>query len=237
MCWKMMRLFFLFSVFFMIQCTFNPKDYEPLTMVRVGDGSDTVSIWPGLTFAFSAPLQDSIVTMKIVPDPGPVYSSYLNRTSDTLILTVTGLLKGSAQYTITLGREVTDRNGEVLCPEDVLFTIVTLPAEQEPNNTITDADEFASVCCGTVYPANDTDCFYIPASVVKGLSLISHQNKSGYVVKDISSNIIAKNTSYDQIKTILFSQSLQPPVFIYIFSLLDNDSRYELGTVPSTIFP
>lgn len=218
------------SVIFLL-CTFNIDNKDPLIMTRVGDFTDTVSIWPKLTFMFSIPLKDSSVNILIIPDPGPVYDNYLNKTKDTLEINVTGTLEGSTQYKITLKDVLTAENGSKLYPDNALFEIITRPKEKEPNSGIEAADTLSVICFGMISPANDTDYFYIYNTTATGLYLKNHEGKSGFVIKDTSGGEIAADGSLEDIKTFMLSDIITMPIFIGIFSLVGNNARYELGLV------
>jgi len=209
-------------------CTFDIDNNDPLIMTRFGTVSDTVSIWPRLDFAFSVPLEDSIVNIKITPDPGPVYNTHLFETKDTLVVTVTGSLEGNTSYRITLERFITAENGNELYPDDAVFDVVTLPKEREPNN-FANADTLSTVCLGSLSPAHDTDCFYINSTTATLLYLRNHLKKAAYVIKDTLHNVIASDESFDDIKSFAISDSLPNPLIVSISSLFGEGTRYEVG--------
>ena len=216
-----------------VVCVFDTEDNSPLIMSRVDNETDTVSLWPQLIFEFSVPLKDSIVNIDITPDPGPVYSAYLNDKKDTLIFSVTGSLEGATLYVLTLEQPLTAKNGNILYPEDAVFNIVTLPGEKEPNNKKENADTLLSVCLGAAKPANDTDCFYIFNPTATNVYLKNHDKKSGFVIKDNADNIITiNNSSVNDIKVFDISSYNSAPLFVFVFSLFDSDARYELGLTP-----
>ena len=216
----------------LLSCIFNPDDNKPLLMTRVDSESDTVSLWPRLIFEFSVPLKDSVVSIKITPDPGPVYSSYLNNARDTLTFSVTGILGGNTHYILTPEQAITAKNGNKLYPEDAIFDILTLPSEKEPNNKKSNADTLLTLCYGVVTPANDTDCFYMYNTTVTSLYLKSHDKKSGFFIKDLSDSVIIIDDGFEDIKTFDISDYNTAPIFVYVFSLFDSDTRYELGLIP-----
>ena len=216
----------------LLSCIFNPYDNKPLLMTRVDSESDTVSIWPALIFEFSVPLKDSVVSIKITPDPGPVYSSYLNDARDTLTFSVTGILSGNTHYILSLTQTITAKNGNKLYPEDAIFDILTLPGEKEPNNKKSNADTLLTLCYGVGTPANDTDCFYIYDTTATSLYLKNHDKKSGFFVRDISDSILIIDDSFEDLKIFNIPGNISMPVFVYIFSLkFNNDAHYELGLV------
>ena len=231
LCNKIFYLILFLLISFMA-CVFNTDDNRPLTMTRVDNETDTVSLWPQLIFEFSVPLKDSVVHIDITPDPGPVYSVYLNDKRDTLIFSVTGTLEGATHYVLTLEQPITAKNGNKLYPEDAVFNIVTLPGEKEPNNKKENADTLLTVCFGAAKPANDTDCFYIFNTTATGVYLKSRDKKSGFVIKDNADNIITLDNGPEDIKVFDISDYNTAPIFVYIFSLFDSDARYELGLTP-----
>jgi hypothetical protein len=212
-------------------CTFDDGGDEPLTMIRIGDVSDTVSIWPHMTFLFSVPLQDSSVNLKIIPYPGTVYNNFLNETRDTLKLIVTGSLQGSTQYLITLNNAISAVNGSVLYPEEVSFEITTFPGEKEPNNNFGNADTLSVTCFGIIFPANDTDYFYINNPSATAFELKAYRGKSGYIIRDTSGSTITKDVGLEEIKTFTIPTTMSMPFFAGIFSVYDNDVRYEVSIV------
>ncbi len=212
-------------------CTFNIDNKEPLTMRRVGNISDTVSIWPRLTFIFSVPIKDNHVDILIIPDPGPVYSQYLNETKDTLTISVTGMLQGNTRYVITPDYIITAENGNKLYPDNALFEIITLPAEIEPNNNYKDANILFSLCYGTICPANDTDYFYITNLTAESLYIKSIESKSGFFLCDTLGFLIAENKNQEEIKVIDIPNGIIAPLYAGVYSLIDNGARYELGIV------
>lgn len=222
----------IFLLISFLSCVFNTEDNSPLIMTRVDNETDTVSLWPHLIFEFSVPLKDSVVNITITPDPGPVYSVYLNDKRDTLTFSVTGTLEGATHYILTLEQPITAKNGNKLHPEDAVFNIVTLPGEKEPNNKKENADTLLILCFGAAKPANDTDCFYIFNTAATGLYLKSHDKKSGFVIKDNSDNVITLDDGFEKTKTFDISNYNTAPIFVYVFSLFDSDARYELGLIP-----
>jgi len=223
----------LFLVLSFMACVFNTEDNSPLTMTRVDNETDTVSLWPQLIFEFSVPLKDSVVSIDITPDPGPVYSAYLTNKRDTLIFSVTGSLEGATPYVLTLKQPITAKNGNKLYPEGAVFNIVTLPGEKEPNNKKENADTLLTLCLGAAKPAHDTDCFYSFNTTATKVYLKSIDKKSGFVIKDNADNIITINASFENdIKEFDISSYNTAPLFIFVFSLFDSDARYELGLTP-----
>ncbi len=212
-----------------VSCTFDSGNNEPLIMTRIRNISDTVSIWPRLTFLFSVPLEDTIVDLLILPDPGPVYDTYLADTKDTLYFSVTGTLKGNTPYVITLTRELTAENGNELYPDDAIFDIVTYPGEYEPNNDKVTADTLLTVCFGVISPAHDTDYFHIADSTVKTVYLTSHEKKAGILISDMKGDTIALDDGFEATKTITVSDSALFPLSAGVFTILGNDTRYEIG--------
>lgn len=230
-------MIFLFKTIFLLSllylsCTFYSSDNDPLIMTRIGTIADTVSIWPTLTFLFSVPLEDSSITLKILPDPGPVYDTRLSSTKDTLQWTVTGSLDGNTSYQITLHQFLTAENGSKLYPGDAVFTIVTFPRECEPNNCLDNADSLSTVCFGIIAPAHDTDYFYINGTSVSSLYLTSHDNKAGWLIKDGENTVIVSDDGFDITKTAAIPDSIPPPLLAGIFSLFGTDTRYEIGIIP-----
>lgn len=222
-------LFLLLSFF---SCVFNTEDNSPLIMTRVDIETDTVSLWPQLIFEFSVPLKDSIVNIIVTPDPGPVYSVYLNDKRDTLTFSVTGTLEGTTRYVLTLQQPLTAKNGNKLYPEDAVFEFVTLPGEREPNNKKENADTVLTLCFGAAKPANDTDCYYIFNTAATGVYLKSLDKKSGFLIKDISDNILTLDDGFEEIKTFDISEYNMAPIFVHVFSIFGNDARYKLGLTP-----
>lgn len=222
----------IFLMVLFLFCTFNTGNNASLIMKQVGEATDTVSIWPQLIFVFSVPLKDNSVNLKITPDPGPVYSNYLSETKDTLTISVTGMLEGNTRYIITLEDVITAENGSKLYPDDAVFDIITLPKEREPNNSFNNTDTLLSVCFGTVSPASDTDYFYINNTIASTMYLKNHDKKSGFFIVNTSGSIIAIDDSFDEIKTFSISDSILLPLFVGVFSLFGNDTRYEIGLVP-----
>lgn len=231
LCNKGLSLILIISISF-LSCVFNTEDNSLLIMKRVDNETDTVSLWPQFIFEFSVPLKDSIVTITITPDPGPSYNVYLNNKRDTLTVTITGKLKGVTRYILTLKQAITAENGNKLYPEDAVFEFITLPSEKEPNNKKENADTLLTVCFGAVKPANDTDCFFIYNTTATGVYLKSHDKKSGFIIIDNSDTVLALDDEFDDVKTIDITDFNTAPLFVNIFSLFDNDARYELGLIP-----
>ncbi len=212
----------------LVFCTFDIDNNDPLIMTRFGTVSDTVTIWPRLDFAFSVPVKDSIVNITILPDPGPVYNTHLYETKDTLVVSVTGALKGNTSYRITLEHVITAENGNKLYPDDAVFDFVTLHKELEPND-FTNADTLSTICLGILSPAHDTDYFYINSTTATLLYLKNHLKKAAYVIKDTLHNVVASDGSFDDIKSFTLTDSLPNPLFVGISSLFGEGTRYEVG--------
>ncbi len=213
---------------FFLYCTFDEVSNQPLTMNRIDESGDTVLVWPSLTFVFSVPVQDSSVALKMIPYPGTVYNSNLNETKDTLILIVSGSLIGNTKYLITLENQITATNGSVLYPEDVSVEITTLSKEHEPNNNLVNIDTLNAVCCGTISPTNDTDYFYMNNSTATSFYQKCHTSNSGYFITDSSGKTIVLDDGFDEIKTFTITDTVTMPLFVGIFSVYDNDARYEI---------
>jgi hypothetical protein len=223
-------LFLLLSLF--AGCTFIVEDDRAFTMTRIGNTADTVSIWPQLAFCFSVPLaKDSSVHLIITPDPGPVYSVYLNRNRDTVRLDVSQSLEGNTTYFITLQDTLQSVNDKYLYPADVSFSFTTYPKENEPNNTSATADTLRALCFGASVTATDTDFYFIPATNARGIYLKSMQSKSGCIVLHITGAVLKKNNTLDQTKTIAFNDTINAPCYMAVYPLFDNATRYELGMV------
>lgn len=212
-------------------CTFNTTNDDPLIMTLVGTQGDTVSLWPVLTFSFSIPLLDSIVPLTIEPDPGPQYMIFLNEKLDTLTFVVTGALEGNTLYTFSIDDIITAENGNKLYPGAATFTIITYPKEKEPNSSLHTADVLQWSCYGTINPVHDTDYFYIGSMQFSALYLKNHSKRTGIAIVDTTGNIIASDISFNEVKTIPFI-SVSLPVYAAVFSLIDNDARYEIGLKP-----
>jgi len=210
-------------------CTFDTDNDDPLIITRIGNLDDTVSIWPQLTFLFSVPLEDNIVNIQIIPNPGPVYNTHLSDTKDTVTISVTGALEGNTSYTITPKNVLTAENGNQLYPSDAVFNITTYPREYEPNNSSNNADTLSTVCFGILSPAHDTDYFFINDITAKTLYLMSHNNKAGYIIKDSTENTIASDDGLEVSKTLTIGDSISLPIVAGIFSLFGTDTRYEIG--------
>jgi hypothetical protein len=220
-------IFPVIAVFF--SCTFNAVNNEPLTITCINQKSDSVSLWPQLIFTFSTKLKDSIVILEITPDPGPQYSTFLNEFKDTLFFKVTGVLNGNTTYSITFKDRITGENGKMLYPEDVSFTIITGRGENEPNNSISIADTVFDICYGTISPVNDTDYYYLSYQLSSNLYLKCHDRLTGFKIIDSSGSIINEQAGTQEIKQYSISNSAVTPFYICIFSLSDNNAKYELG--------
>lgn len=212
-------------------CTFNVKNDDPLTISRIGNLSDTVSIWPQLNFVFSVPLIDSLVSINITPDPGSVFNTFLNKTRDSLMISITESLLGNTIYTITFDKTITSENGNTISAGDSICSIVTLPQEMEPNNTVLLADTLLTVCMGIISPAHDTDVFYLNNNLSKTVYMTNHKGKSGFIIKSTNDSLISIEDGLNENKTFLITDSSILPLYIYIFSIFENSTHYELGIV------
>ncbi len=222
-CFLLLTLGVLFCL-----CTFDDIDDTPLTMSIVGTSSDTVSLWPSLSFLLHPPLADSALELQIIPNPGTIYSTALNTSRDTAKLTVTGLLKGSTLYNITLKNTITAKNGKTLSPEESIFEIVTHPSEKEPNDQQRFADTLWLICFGISTPMSDTDYYFLPAPHGKTLTLASHQGLSGYRLVTLNDVIIHSDVELAESKSITIADTISTPLYCSIFSVFENDSRYEV---------
>lgn len=225
---KFYKIFAYISTLFLF-CTFDDVPKEPLTMIRVDESGDTVSIWPSFTFAYSVALQDSIISLKMDPYPGTVFSSYLNSIGDTVNLVVTGSLQGNTTYWISLEDTITAINGSVLYPEEISFEITTFSKEIEPNNNLINVDTLVTVCFGTISPVNDTDYYYVNNLVATTFYQKCHKNKSGFFITEGTGKLIVVDDNFDELKKFTITDTITMPLFIGIFSVYDNDARYEIG--------
>ena len=220
-------LFPILITFF--SCTFNIVENEPLTMTCINHESDTVSLWPQLIFAFSKRIKDSVVLLDITPDPGSHYSTFLNEFKDTLYFEVTGILNGNTAYNITLKNRITGENGKLLYPEEVSFTMITHSKEHEPNNSVSIADTLFDICYGAISLVNDTDYYYISYQNSSNLYLKCHDRLTGFKVYGPSYILVNEQAGTEEIKEYFISNAITIPLYVCVFSLSDNNARYELG--------
>lgn len=151
-------------------CTFTTPDTTPLTLQAPEALTDTMDLWPSLTFTFSTAVADSFAAMKLDPDMQGSYASMLH-SADSMDFTVTDPqgLAGSTAYVLALAGDLHAANGSVLSASAARYSFVTRPAENEPNNRLSDADTLNGTLCGALYPVSDTDYYRCPR--LKGLTL------------------------------------------------------------------
>jgi flagellar biosynthesis/type III secretory pathway ATPase len=111
----------------------------------------------------------------------------------------------------------------------VSFTIITKKKENEPNNFISISDTLFDICYGVIFPANDTDYYYISYQLPSNFYLKCHDRLTGFKVIDSSGSIIDEQTGTQEVKQYSISSTAITPLYVCIFSLSDNNSRYELG--------
>jgi len=222
-------MLFVSAIYF--SCTFEDVDTTPLTIERIDALGDTVMPWPTLRFVFSKPLADSATHFVITPDPGSIYHSVLSLTGDTLELIVTGILAGSKSYTAKPSADLLATNGSVLKIADASFSFYTFSVEQNPNDDASTADTLFSKRFGTINPVNDTDYFCIPEVESTSVLLINHFRQCGMTIVDENDSIIKEMTGFNDSLKHIFSKNSTGTCYIKVFSLLDNDSRYEISVL------
>jgi hypothetical protein len=196
-------------------------------MKRIDNTADTVSIWPQLSFFFSAPLRDSSVRVTFTPSTAAEYNAFLNAGRDTLTIQVTGALDGHTCYLMAPDTILTAENGNKLYPGDAEFLFCTYQREQEPNTFYT-ADTLFSKCFGTIAPVHDTDYYILPSRTTT-INLTSYTNKAGLVVRDSVGQLLLVDNSYEVNKTIAVSPAFFFPLKVGVYSLFGNDTRYMVG--------
>jgi hypothetical protein len=229
-----------FPVFFLTQCLLalfsgclfdTTKPVEPLTMNRVDGTGDTVAPFPSLRFAFSKPLADSAVELDFSPPTTAIYYTSLNRTKDSLTLTVVGMLAGDTRYVLRRASIVASGDGSRLFPGDDSTVIFTGQAEHEPNNTIQLSDTiFSSSIFGMTDYALDTDVYVVPPMQQRRFFLASLDGRDSCVVLDSMLRQVAPSFSNASIDSFFIPDTVPLPLHVFIFSSMKGTGgHYEFG--------
>ncbi|MBD3344197.1 MAG: hypothetical protein GF401_03940 [Chitinivibrionales bacterium] len=214
-------------------CVINvDDDDERLTMIRADKGGDTVSVFPAIKIAFSVPLAVDTVMLAMTPPFQTGYAAYLNDSKDTLEVRVTGMLEGNTRYCIKLAHAIKAENGFELYPDADSIVFVTHPAESEPNNSISTANQLNGRVFGMIELATDTDYYFIPSLHKRKFYLNSFDSQCGFAVSDSDGVVQEAFQSQTQSDTLIAGDSLFPPFHVLVFaSPLSSHERYELGSV------
>jgi hypothetical protein len=203
---------------------------EPLRMERVGDLSDTVSVFPALTFAFSSPLKNRTVDFIFDP-PFFDWCSVLNETADTCTLTVNGELQGATRYVVRAAHELTSTSGATYSPEGDLIEVFTSEKEKEPNNTPGTADTLDRRICGTIETAADTDFYCVPVLGDNTIGIDMLDSRLGVAYRENGGGAYIEAVVQDG--EIVMSGGIEDPVSIRVNAfVLEAGSRYELRIRP-----
>lgn len=226
--WVLNRLLLVFVLSMALSCTFEQTDDTALEAERIDTWGDTIPPWGSLTIAFTTPLQDSSINYLISPNPGTIYNSNLNITKDTVIISVTGILSGFTEFTITPEKDLVAENGSILSMETASFSVITFPTENEPNDTSKLADTLQDLKYGILSNKLDADYYIIPDSSINEVYLVNHLKKCGMHIYNQNDSLIFSNESLSDTLKEVFSSITSWPLFIKVFSLIDSDSRYHL---------
>ena len=222
------KLFLLIPIVitFLIHCTFDIPDDRILTMTRIDNAADTLSVWPRLVFYFSPPLKDTIVLIAMVPDPGLKYFTKLSGSHDTLLVQATQAFEGACTYTLSLDRPICALNGSTLSKDNIQFRFFTYPYEQEPNNSLETTDTIIDCIYGSLFPSNDTDYIYIKRLQNDSLTLTCIWGRTGFSIVDGNNNLIITNSSPDSLKNYILPPASSPPLIAKLFSTNALQTRY-----------
>jgi|GEM_PF-2304086 len=225
------RGFFQISAFFALLlaiCAFDNQPRSPLVMSRADRQGDTLSPFPTLKFAFSAPVENDHISLYLEPEDA-AYHTELNAGRDTVALVVTGVLKGNTAYTVSPAEVITASTGSSIAARGVEFTFFTLSREREPNGFQDTSHQYCNPVFGDLYSAADTDFFCIADPAVTALYLRSYDGAVlGLGLSDTAGHDTAV-TGREAVKYLAVPGGFAPPRFARVYSVLST-GRYELGT-------
>jgi hypothetical protein len=220
-----------------VSCIFDNRGNEgPLTMTCVNAKTDTLSVFPQLQFAFSAPLSDSSVSLAFSPPTSARYAAFLNPTHDTLTLDVMEMLDGNTRYALRLAQPVTSKDGVVLGPSQDSLVFLTYPREHEPNDTKDLADTLTTIMFGTVSNVADVDVFFcadtMASAKAAGVFMQSINSQDSFYIVDSLSRVFSLGNQIKPIDTIFFTDSMRRPLYAFVVSRIKgSEGDYELGIV------
>lgn len=215
-------------------CFYNlPTSDQTLHWDLVGAPRDTVSVFTSFTFAFSEALADSGVPVSFNP-PFYEYTSTLNAARDTVTIAVAGQFQADTRYILRRSNVCRTARNVRLLPEDDSLVFYTHPAEQEPNNSPTEADSLKRVIDGVLATANDTD-WYVVSGAPGKLTLESLDSRVALYVVDSAGTQFAPLQNAGQgvrLDTIALPDTLRAPWHCGIYSAYHvAGCRYILGTI------
>ena len=210
---------------------YNTDDVEPLTMRCITALSDTLSVYPRLSFVFSNPLSDSSVAVSFSPPTSAMFGALLSATHDTLTVQVMEALEGDTRYVVRLGAPVTSINGGVLVPSDDSTVFFTFPCEQEPNDTKDNADTFTSCIFGKISDVSDIDAFICAAAHPRAVYMQSIDCQDSFFIEDTASRVLAMQRQMRPTDTLWLPDSMQVAFVFVRSSLKGSAGEYQLGVI------
>jgi hypothetical protein len=212
-------------------CIFDNKGNDgPLTMTCINAKTDTLSVFPQVRFAFSAPLSDSSVSLAFSPPTSARYAAFLNATRDTLTLDVMEMLDGNTRYVLRLAKPVTSKDDVILDPARDSLAFFTYPRERENNDTKDLADTLTSVMFGTISDMSDFDVFFCADKRAPGIFLQSINSLDSFYVVDSLSHLFSLGHQIKQTDTIVLTDSIVRPFYVFVQSRIKgSEGDYELG--------
>lgn len=198
-----------------------PKDVFRISLCA----SDTVSPYSSFDISISYPVDD---TQKVSLSLKPSFLEFhtvLYSSKDTIRFVPAAPLKGNTRYKLFISYISTSDNDSVVDSLDFL----TLPHEQEPNNSSNTADRFTDVIFGSISTSNDTDFFKVTKKVA-GFYLNSYYSQSVFSVSDNNGRSTEKR-EYRSTDSIFVPDSFVYPLILKVYGYFrSSGGNYKIGS-------
>jgi hypothetical protein len=208
-------------------CIFDDQNPQPpLSMTYVGNGSDTLSPFAKLAFAFSSPVA-SPVDFSFLPNSGQLYTITLNPGKDTVTISFLEMLYGNTRYVARLATTVSGSDDSFLSPGNDSVVFYTAFAENEPNNTMFLADTVRTQnTYGIISPASDTDYYVLPAYSSRPLCFFSSTSQDSFAIIDNTQTAIRFSKYGSKVDSVALPDSAAYPLYITVFSTIKGSTGY-----------
>lgn len=203
-----------------------------LTMSRADALGDTVSVFPLIKVAFSVPLADLSLDVTVTPPIATEHSIWMNKTRDTLMLNVAGMLEGATRYVIRIDGPVVTEHGQEYNPFRDSVVFVTYPSESRQNQSPSLADTLDSRVFGVVQISGVVDYFFPRNQQVERLFVQAHSQKVRLTAGTPGTSDTVSVVSESGPDTLVIPSSMSRPFYAWVSSeVLESMQRYEIGVL------
>ncbi|MFW6244408.1 MAG: hypothetical protein ACOC36_00835 [Fibrobacterota bacterium] len=197
------------------------SDSQSITRI----GNDTITPYGQLVFTFSRPLEeDQIPCLEFSPHFFS-FSYRLNRTSDTLLLSLSNNLDGNIRYSVRPCNHFLSSS-----EKSSSWTFHTFPSEKEPNDTRSVSDTLRTeTIYGNLSRSDDIDLFFIPDTTVKVFYLYTYDGAlCDAVIVDAEGNAVPPAAGKNENSYVVPEETLKPVHIKVSTSYSSSDGYYQI---------